>query len=148
MSVSWNCCMLSGSGRSPVRRSPTGLCLCLTVCDLETWNSEPAWVRHELWNHRKQKNGMEEEKKYTFDRSPSRSSREGRRHISGRDTFMITQKIDIRKLETERRDYCGNWRRQSDGRMKPRVQCPSCSLHRALSNAFPIFCLLDRASLW
>jgi len=81
---------------------------------------------------------MEEEKKYTFDRSPSRSSREGHRHISGRHTFMIMQTIDIWKLETERRDYCGNWRRQSDGRMKPRVQCPSCSLHHALSNAFPI----------
>jgi hypothetical protein len=55
---------------------------------------------------------MEEENKYTFDRSQSPSNREGRLHISGMDTFMIMQKIEIWKLETERRDYCGNWRRK------------------------------------
>jgi hypothetical protein len=44
---------------------------------------------------------MDEENKNTFDKSPSRSSREGRLNISGK-TFMITQKIETWKLETER----------------------------------------------
>jgi hypothetical protein len=42
-------------------------------------------------------------------------------YILNADTFVIMQKIEIWKLETESRDYCGNWRRQSDVRMKSRV---------------------------
>jgi hypothetical protein len=48
--------------------------------------------------------------------------------LSGKDTLLIVQNIEVWKLETERREYCGNWRGQSNVRMKTRVQfttpCP------------------------
>ena len=142
MSVSCECCYQVTADHPSGGVLSVYKCVCVWSRNLKQWSGlgpTRAVAPQKLGEYIQ---WMEEGNNYTFGSSSSRSSREGRLHIRGRDMFMIMQNIEIWKLETERRDYCGHWRRQRDVRMKPRVQCPSCSLHHALSNAFPIIVIL------